>query len=95
MMFPKHKRVILDGAEKSELRDKIFERDDNHCIICGDRAEEWHHVKRGCNRSDEIDCGVALCHQCHTDLHSNPRLCKKYKELTIEYLRTYLKVAKT
>lgn len=84
--FFKKKRIKLNGKEKTKLREKIFERDKNKCVICGAMAEDWHHQPFGADKSDELEKGVALCHGCHMDLHSHPKLGKIYHELVEDYL---------
>lgn len=86
MLIPKHRNIRLHGQAKSDLRDAIFERDNYSCVICHHKATEWHHQPFGSSKSDEINKGVALCKQCHTDLHSHPKLGSIYQKLVQEYL---------
>jgi len=86
MMLPKPKIVKLKGKEKEELRNAIFKRDGYRCVICKRPCTDWHHAKRGCNRSDELSCSVSLCRQCHQDLHSHPKLGTIYNKLVNDYL---------
>ena len=83
---PKHKNVKLSGKDKTALRDCIFARDKGQCVICKRPAKAWHHQPFGSDKSDELEKGVALCTQCHTDLHSHPKLGSIYQRLVKDYL---------
>lgn len=86
-MIQKIKRIRLKGKEKSILREMIFERDNYHCVICGDVATDWHHQPFGASKSDEYYKGVALCHDCHIKLHSDAKLCTIFQKIVKDYLR--------
>lgn len=86
VMLPKKKRIKLSVGQKIALRKAIFERDHNNCVICGKKAEHWHHHPFGSAKSDEINKGVALCGDCHNKLHNDPKLCSKYQKIVSDYL---------
>ena len=69
-------RDYRHSAQYSEWRNKIFERDDYICQICGMRGGELeaHHVKSFKKYKAErfdVDNGVTLCRACHRRVHKN------------------------
>ena len=93
--IPKNKHIRLAGKALSALNAAIHERDGG-CIICGawvDPGEKFHHVRRGKDKEDRIECGVILCYRCHQAAHGkllaeNRRKCIAYlARLHPEYWR--------
>lgn len=85
-MIPKPKKVVLQGKEKHKLREKIFDRSDGLCVVCGRQASEWHHEKLLAGlRSDRVEEGVALCSECHYKRH-NTGEGNKIRNKIIDYL---------
>lgn len=85
---PKKNVVHLGSAAKKTLRKKIFNRDHDCCVVCGKKAEQWHHEPFGADKSDEPEKGVALCAMCHHILHNDPNKGKEYEAKVIAYLWT-------
>lgn len=85
--IPKKKRIKLSVGQKIALRKAIFERDHNNCVVCGKKAEHWHHEPCGSNKTDRIETGVALCAECHNIRHSDPKRSPLWKKIIVEYLR--------
>lgn len=85
---PKQKNVHLSLREKMMLRRAIFERDHKCCVICGKKAEHWHHQPFGADKSDELSKGVALCAMCHHILHNDPNRGQMYEKIVKDYLRS-------
>lgn len=75
-MLSKVKRVRLKGKALKELNDRIHERDNHKCIICGaevDPGEKFHHYPQGADKQDKEECGVLLCYtECHQQAHHGP-----------------------
>lgn len=88
-MIAKHKPIRLHGKALAALNDAIHERDGHRCIKCGayvDPGEKWHHEPPGAGRkSDEIEKGVLLCHECHTERHHGDVI--EVKEICENYLK--------
>lgn len=62
-------------------------RDQHKCIYCGDRVdpgEKFHHEHNGI-KSDQIEYGVLLCMDCHTERHHGKK-CNDVKEYCRKYL---------
>lgn len=65
-----------DYPEYSKWRNSVFERDNYRCMKCGDSQGGnlvAHHLDGygWCiEKRTDIDNGVTLCEQCHTDFHS-------------------------
>lgn len=61
-------------------------RRDSCCVICGsNQRREAHHVKNGAHHADgrfDVDNGVTLCRECHTQLHTNFK--NSFREKTTE-----------
>ncbi|MGN0946725.1 MAG: hypothetical protein ACI4N8_09565 [Megasphaera sp.] len=83
----KKKRVHLTGRKAKEFYDKIYERDDGHCIWCGAPIEygvKYHHEPCGIYRSDEETKVVMLCPRCHfVRHHQEPAVAR---EVCVDYL---------
>lgn len=60
---------------------------DDHetCVVCGRRANVWHHCLYGSNhkKCDEDDLVVPMCSECHALLHSSKggTLARKWRRL--------------
>ena len=77
-------RVILDAKGMKALREAVFERADGRCQCvlvlkqntacnyrCPNLATAMHHVVyRSHGGSDSLDNCLALCKQCHDDIHA-------------------------
>lgn len=88
-MLTKPKRVKLYGKKLRELNNKIFERDNYRCIVCGayvSPGHKFHHEPNSQNKTDEMCGGVVLCDKCHRLRHDSGRL-KEIKEKCESYLR--------
>lgn len=75
----------LDEIEKQGER--IHQRDQHKCIYCGNRVdpgEKFHHEHNGI-KSDQIEYGVLLCMDCHTERHHGKK-CNDVKEYCRKYL---------
>lgn len=65
----KHKETV-----SKTTYDKVFERDDRQCTICGIRTDlQLHHINgRGKNKTDNPSNCVMLCMNCHLNVvHAN------------------------
>lgn len=70
MMFPKSKRLRLEGKKLTQLNKAIHERDDYTCIIpgCGRHVplgQKFHHEPCGINKEDVLEKGCCLCYIHH------------------------------
>jgi len=53
-------------------RSAVFARDNETCVICGNPAEQAHHIIPVRNCREEmynVNNGVALCKRCHRKVH--------------------------
>jgi ribosomal protein S27AE len=51
---------------RQEFRQKVFERDDHTCVMCGDPAVDAHHITdRHEGGKNSLDNGISLCSKCH------------------------------
>lgn len=75
------------GQKLAKLNERIHQRDQHKCIYCGDRVdpgEKFHHEHNGI-KSDQIEYGVLLCMDCHTERHHGKK-CNDVKEYCRKYL---------
>lgn len=85
--IPKTKIIRLKGQKLAKLNERIHQRDQHKCIYCGDRvdpSEKFHHEHNGI-KSDQIEYGVLLCMDCHTERHHGKK-CNDVKEYCRKYL---------
>lgn len=73
-----------NDPEVKEWRRKVFERDDYTCQECGEKGGKIHahHIEPWSEEPSkrlEIDNGITLCIECHSEKHENPELIKKAK----------------
>jgi len=58
-------------------------RRDKKCVICGSRKHRnAHHIADGSNHKDlrfDVDNGITLCRNCHTQFHCNYKKSFRYK----------------
>lgn len=88
-MLQKKHRVKLTGRKLRELNQKIFERDNYACIICGayvSPEHKFHHEPNAQDKTDELSGGVVLCDSCHYARHNTDRL-KEIKDKCRRYLK--------
>lgn len=63
-----------------ETYNKVFERDNGCCRICGNHNIELHHIKYKSERIDlinDINNCIMLCNKHHKKVHSNKKLYQK------------------
>lgn len=85
--IPKTKIIRLKGQKLAKLNERIHQRDQHKCIYCGNRVdpgEKFHHEHNGI-KSDQIEYGVLLCMDCHTERHHGKK-CNDVKEYCRKYL---------
>lgn len=85
--IPKTKIIRLKGQKLAKLNETIHQRDQHKCIYCGNRVdpgEKFHHEHNGI-KSDQIEYGVLLCMDCHTERHHGKK-CNDVKEYCRKYL---------
>lgn len=74
---------------RQEFKSKVFERDNNKCVICGKDGVDAHHIiDRKCwpDGGYYVDNGVTLCSSCH--------LLAEKGIYSPEYLRSKAKITK-
>jgi len=70
----KIKRIVRSYTINTNLREKIFKRDNYCCVICGSKKDtELHHI----DYNLEEDRMVTLCHKCHRKIPY--MFCKNYE----------------
>jgi 5-methylcytosine-specific restriction endonuclease McrA len=88
-MLSKYKKIRLTGKPLRELNEKIYERDNHHCVICETWIEEgvkFHHVIYKSHGGQDVEeNGIMLCLRCHNELHSGKE-SQYYKGYCKEYL---------
>lgn len=57
-------------GEWKELRQKVFQRDNNKCVRCGDKAEQVHHLTYERFKNELLEDLESVCFQCHSTIHS-------------------------
>lgn len=72
------------GKLPREIRYGVFERDNWHCVLCGERFAESllhvHHVKyRSRGGGHELENLVTLCRYCHAGLPFHYKIPEKYR----------------
>lgn len=86
-LLPKTKIIRLKGQKLAKLNERIHQRDQHKCIYCGNRVDpgkKFHHEHNGI-KSDQIEYGVLLCMDCHTERHHGKK-CNDVKEYCRKYL---------
>ena len=72
----KRRPIRLKGAAMSELRRKVFARDENRCVDCMSRwnLELSHNIPRSLGGEDTEENTACRCRDCHRlrDLHGEP-----------------------
>ena len=74
--FAQHKRQV------NRIIEMLYK-----CIYCGNRVdpgEKFYHEHNG-RKSDQIEYGVLLCMDCHTERHHGKK-CNDIKEYCKKYL---------
>lgn len=80
----KTKVIRLKGQKLAKLNETIHQRDQHKCIYCGNRVdpgEKFHHEHNGI-KSDQIEYGVLLCMDCHTERHHGKK-CNMANQFTV------------
>jgi len=68
---------------RDEFREGVFSRDNNTCVICGNEAQDAHHIieRRLFNDGGYyLDNGSSLCGECHLKAESTEISCKEIRE---------------
>lgn len=62
---------------------KVIRRD-KQCVLCGNKkTRQAHHIQNGSHHPElryDVDNGVTLCRQCHSQFHNNYK--KSYRQKT-------------
>ena len=94
-MLEKHKPIRLHGDKLRELNGKIYNRDNNSCVLCGAYVPEgtkFHHIDfKSQGGSDEEKNGVMLCEtgaNCHGTKAHGPN-AKAIREKLKKYINDY------
>lgn len=69
---------------RDSFRNKVFERDAYKCIVCGEKAQDAHHILERRLWKDGgyyIENGASLCASCHLLAESTEFSCEKLREL--------------
>lgn len=84
-------KIFVLNSNRGYLKEPQIEiltvRDQHKCIYCGNRVdpgEKFHHEHNGI-KSDQIEYGVLLCMDCHTERHHGKK-CNDVKEYCRKYL---------
>ena len=74
---------------RDEFREAVFKRDNHKCIICGNSAQDAHHIMERRLFQDGgyyVDNGASLCGDCH--------IAAEQTLLTVETIRDILHITK-
>lgn len=85
--YKKCNSILFKGQKLAKLNERIHQRDQHKCIYCGNRVdpgEKFHHEHNGI-KSDQIEYGVLLCMDCHTERQQGKK-CNDVKEYCRKYL---------
>jgi len=87
MAFPKHSKPRKKPIKIHKIiRESVVDRDYGTCQICGQRAEQVHHILyKSYGGNDNAQNLICLCNECHLEVHSNGKkwftiLINKQKE---------------
>jgi hypothetical protein len=62
----------LKTKQWRELRETVFKRDGYKCLLCGEKANNCHHLSYGnmlkYGYSKRLEC-ASLCKKCHEKIH--------------------------
>jgi 5-methylcytosine-specific restriction endonuclease McrA len=66
------KPVKLKGKALDDQNQKVYIRDNGHCVLCGfTTVAPIHHIEHGTgNKSDEEKNKAVICNSCHSDYHA-------------------------
>ena len=81
-------KIRLKGKALAKLNEDIHDRDGYADIITGEYVPlgvKFHHVVRGANKEDKIECGVTLSYKTHQRAHNGD--AQEIRERCEEYLR--------
>ena len=84
------KRKKKSKKVPKELYDKVYNRDNGQCVLCGYGGEEvqLHHIHYGDHlRVHEEDNCVMLCEECHRTSHGRKKFFIEMLERYIEYTK--------
>lgn len=84
----KPSRVHLTGTKLRKLNERIHDRDEDSCIICGrwvERGVKFHHEPPGIHKEDKEEKGVLLCYECHQERHHGKN-SEYIRQKAVEYL---------
>jgi hypothetical protein len=92
-MISKSNYIRLHGKALRQLCERVYDRDNGHCIICGRVVPEGakpHHYPQGARKEDKMSHMVLLCYECHQKAHFGTaeqvngikQYCKEYLEET-------------
>jgi len=74
---------MSDLLTRDQFRESVFSRDNNLCVICGEKAQDAHHILERRLFPDEgyyIDNGASLCGSCHLEAESTEISCDEIRE---------------
>lgn len=89
-MFPKASKIRLKGVQQKKLHEKVWQRDDCCCAICGQFIEagvKAHHEPPKSKGGQDIEENlITLCNECHHQRHFGE--VKKYEAMCKDYLNS-------
>lgn len=71
---------------RDNFREGVFKRDGHLCVICGEKAQDAHHIMERGLWPDEgyyIDNGASLCGVCHFDAEDDALLPSEIREAAL------------
>ena len=60
----------LYSEEWRERRNAVMERDGWKCVVCGEEAQDVHHLTYERIFKEKLEDLIAVCRSCHSQLHS-------------------------
>ena len=68
---------------REQFRNSVFERDNHACVICGQPAQDAHHIlerRLFDNGGYYLDNGASLCGECHIKAEKTLLTCEQIRE---------------
>lgn len=73
----------MDLLSRDDFREGVFARDGRRCVLCGDPAQDAHHIMERRLFPDGgyyLDNGVSVCGPCHLACESTEVTCEQVRE---------------
>ena len=75
--------MVSNCLTRDNFRESVFARDDHKCVICGDKAQDAHHIierRLFSNGGYYLDNGASVCGDCHLKCEQTLISCEELRE---------------